>query len=649
MRAEARLVQPSWRSPPEGSAVGGSGEAVAGGTAFFAHGIKPWWSSFSGWKESLLYEYQKTYPVDQFGNKFVQNDNGKYLDSLPVKPEGIEDRRAYLVGGGIANLCAAAFLLRDAQMPGENITVLEQRNVSGGSFDGAGNNEDGFIARGGREMGQHFECFWDVMKDVPAIEMPAPHSVLDEFRMHNEYDKNISNCRIVSDRATKRQKNPLMGLSKKSQLKLVKLLLVKEEATYYKTIRDWFGPDFFESNFYTLWRSMFAFQDYQSLTEMKRYMHRFLQYMPGFPDFSCLRFSRYNQYTSFIQPLERFLKDKGVRFDYETTVEDLEIQREGAEFTVTGIKVLRGDKPEEIEVRPEDVVIVTNGSLTESTSYGDMDNPAPLRRDAGPAWDLWKRIARKAPNCGRPEIFCSDPEKTAWQSVSFNFYGGYENPFNQKLRDLSRNDLFSGKTVTAGIITADDSPWLCSITVHRQPQFPGQQEDLCVAWAYGLEWWKEGTVTGKPMFDCTGEEVLREFCHHFGVQDVEKVISMSKVRLATMPFITSEFTPRGEGDRPWPVPEGSRNLGFTGQFVETPDDCVFTTEGSARTAQMAVYKLLDLQRDITPIWPTQYDIRSLLHSASAMADGKLVGEKLLRRLLKNTYYEHIIPRGRNSK
>lgn len=589
-----------------------------------------------------MYSYQQTFPTDPFGNRYVGNDMGKYTESLPEAPKNIESRHAILVGGGIGNLIAAGYLLRDAQMPGENITILEQRDVAGGSFDGAGDNEHGFIARGGREMGQHFECFWDIMKDVPARDMPAPHSVLDEFRTVNEADPNISNCRIISDQARTRLQAPDMGLSKKAQFQIVKLLAVKEEATYYKTIEDWFGPDFINSNFYTLWRSMFAFQNYQSLTEMKRYMHRFLQYLPGFPDFSCLRFSRYNQYTSFIEPLENYLRDKGVQFQYNTVVEDLEIERAGNTFTVTAVKTSSGDIP----VDKGDVVIVTNGSLTESTGYGDIDTVPEFKKTPGPAWSLWKNIAAKAPNCGRPERFCSDPEKTVWESVSFNFYGGYDNPFNAKIRELCKNDIFSGKTVTGGIITADDSPWLCSLTVHRQPQFIGQEDGLCVAWAYGLEWWKNGTVTRKPMLECTGEEILREFCHHFGVKDVDKVISMTKVRLATMPYITAEFTPRGDGDRPWPVPQGSTNLGFTGQFVETPDDCVFTTEGSARTGQMAVYGLFGLDRDIPPVWPAQYDIRALLHSASALNDGRLPGGKLLRRMLKNTYYEDVVPQGK---
>lgn len=597
--------------------------------------------------------YQKTFPTDARGNRYVLNDMGKYIENIPVAPEDIAQRKAYFVGAGIGNLIAAGFLIRDGQLPPENITFLEAGRANGGSFDGAGNNEDGFITRGGREMGQHFECFWDIMKDVPAIEMDAPHTVLDEFRLTNESDPNLSNCRIIRDRAQVRLKNPEMGLSKRSQLEVVKLFLAREEDTYGKTIEDWFGEDFMKSNFYTLWASMFAFQDYQSLTEMKRYMHRFVQYLPGFPDMSCLRFSKYNQYTSFIEPLEKKLRDQGVNFRGGVLVTDLDVEYRsgtkntpGATFAVTAIKATVDGKEETIDVDDRDLVIVTNGSLTDCSGYGDMNTVPPFHKDKlGDSFALWKNIAAKIPGAGRPEVFCSDPDKTVWESISFNFFGGYDNPFNAKLRELSTNDVFSGKTVTGGVITAQDSPWLASITVNRQPQFPGQEDGLCVAWAYGLHPWEKGTVTGKPMLECTGEEILREFCYHFGIadSDVATVIAKSKVRLATMPYITSQFQPRTAGDRPWPVPDGSLNLGFTGQFVETPDDCVFTTEGSARTGQMAVYGLLKLDRDIPPIYPVQYDIRALLHSAKALGDGHLPGEKLLRRLLRNTYYENLLP------
>ena len=49
------------------------------------------------------------------------------------KPEGIDSKKAYIIGGGIAGLSAAAFLVRDAKMPGKNITIYDSLPVFGGS------------------------------------------------------------------------------------------------------------------------------------------------------------------------------------------------------------------------------------------------------------------------------------------------------------------------------------------------------------------------------------------------------------------------------------------------------------------------------------------------------------------------------------
>jgi oleate hydratase len=42
-----------------------------------------------------------------------------------------------MVGGGIASMAAAAFLIRDAGVPDRNIHILETLDVAGGSLDGA--------------------------------------------------------------------------------------------------------------------------------------------------------------------------------------------------------------------------------------------------------------------------------------------------------------------------------------------------------------------------------------------------------------------------------------------------------------------------------------------------------------------------------
>ena len=167
---------------------------------------------------------QRTRPVSPDGNPFVHNDLGLYTHNHPTPPADVAERRAYLVGSGIGALLAAAFLIRDGRMPGSNITVLEQLDVPGGSFDGAGDTERGFIARGGREMGQHFECFWDIMREIPALEMPAPYTVLDEFRTVNENDPNIDPCRIIHQ-CGRRRDAYRMGVNKKGRKDVIRLLM----------------------------------------------------------------------------------------------------------------------------------------------------------------------------------------------------------------------------------------------------------------------------------------------------------------------------------------------------------------------------------------------------------------------------------------
>jgi oleate hydratase len=54
----------------------------------------------------------------------------------PRKPSGVDEKSAYLVGAGLASLAAAAFLIRDGQMDGSRITILEAAKLPGGALDG---------------------------------------------------------------------------------------------------------------------------------------------------------------------------------------------------------------------------------------------------------------------------------------------------------------------------------------------------------------------------------------------------------------------------------------------------------------------------------------------------------------------------------
>ncbi len=574
--------------------------------------------------------------------------HGAYVNNRPLPTEGIAERHAYIVGSGIAGLSAAFFLIRDGHMPAENITLLEALKIDGGALDGAGNAEEGYIVRGGREMEMTYQNFWDVYAEIPALELPAPFTVLDEYRIVNDADKNWSKARLLEKQGQIKDSST-MQLTRSQQIELVKLMLARKQDLDDITVEEWFSEGFLNSNFYMFWRTMFAFQNWHSVLEMKLYTHRFLHLMDGLNDMTSLVFPKYNQYDSFVRPLMDWLKDKGVTIRFDTTVSDVEIDTSGETLTATAIRYRSSDGEDKIKISARDLVFVTTGSIVEDTAYGDGDTVPELKvgnddPGAGPGWRLWKNLARKSPVFGRPEKFCGNSLASMWESATLTCK---PSPLMDKLKELSVNDPYSGKTVTGGIITFTDSNWLMSFTVNRQPHFPDQPDDVIVMWVYALLMDKPGNHIKKPMPACTGNEILTEVCFHLGLIDqAEEVIAATKARTALMPSITGQFMPRAAGDRPWVVPEGSTNLACLGQFVETHNDVVFTLESSVRTARIGVYRLLGIKKQVPDIFPGQYDIRRLLRATRTLNnDEAFVGEGILRRLLGGTYFEHILPLG----
>ena len=83
-----------------------------------------------------------------------------------------KNSQIYLIGGGIASLASAVYLIKDAKVPGQNIHILEQDELLGGALDGTGDPDKGFIIRGGRMHEEHFVCYWDLLSNIPSYEDP---------------------------------------------------------------------------------------------------------------------------------------------------------------------------------------------------------------------------------------------------------------------------------------------------------------------------------------------------------------------------------------------------------------------------------------------------------------------------------------------
>lgn len=147
------------------------------------------------------------------------------------------------------------------------------------------------------------------------------------------------------------------------------------------------------------------------------------------------------------------------------------------------------------------------------------------------------------------------------------------------------------------------------------------------------------------MSNCTGRELLEELCYHMGLADrIPEILEhTTNVIPCMMPYITAQFMPRALGDRPQVVPQGSVNLAFLGQFAEVPDDCVFTVEYSVRSAMMAVYELLKLEKEVIPVHPSKYDVRVLLTAfRTCLGNKPLPLDKTLGELLAGTVLSKLI-------
>ena len=550
--------------------------------------------------------------------------NGNYeAFADPKKPAGVDKKSAYIIGSGLAGLSAAVFLVRDAQMKGENIHILEELPVAGGSLDGAKRPNAGFVVRGGREMENHFECLWDMYRSIPSLEIPGA-SYLDEYYWLDKEDPNSSNCRLIYNRGDRLPSDGQYGLGKCAN-EIVKLIMTPEKELQGETIEEFFSDDFFKTNFWTYWATMFAFEKWHSAAEMRRYAMRFIHHIDGLPDFTALKFNKYNQYESMVKPLLAYLKDHGVQFEYDCHVDNVVVDHEGKQKVAKKIVMTKNGEQSDIDLTPDDIVFVTNGSITESSTYGDQNTPAPITHDKGSSWKLWENLAKQDPDFGHPDVFCENlPERSWFVSATATLENKKIAPYFER---LTKRSLYDGKVNTGGIITVVDSNWELSFTIHRQPHFKSQNPDQIVVWIYALYSDTEGNYIKKRVVDCTGKEIAEEMLYHLGVPESQISELASEENMNTvpvyMPYITSYFMPRHDGDRPDVVPEGSVNIAFIGNFAESPTrDTVFTTEYSVRTAMEAVYTLLNVDRGVPEVFDSIYDIRQLLRAMYYMSDKK---------------------------
>ena len=514
----------------------------------------------------------------------------------------------YLIGGGIASLAAAAFLIRDGGIKGSNINIMEESALMGGSLDASGDPTHGYTMRGGRMLESNYLCTFDLFSSIPTLD--GSQTVTEETFAWNRTMQTRAKSRLVRHGVS--IDAPAFGLSESDILTIERLIVEPEGMLGRTSIAEHFAHEFFQTDFWFMWCTTFAFQPWHSAVEFKRYLVRFTHMISGFNTLTGIMRTVLNQYDSLVRPLWKWLEERGVKLHLNARITTLEFDHSASGFSVDRIRFDNAGKRDEIVLDEKDFVIVTLGSMTEGSSVGsNAQAPALQDKISGGAWALWESIAADQTDCGNPGNFTDYVNESKWLSFTTTLSAP---AFFNFVRDLTGNAPGEG-----GLITFPESSWLLSIVLPHQPHFIGQPEHVQVFWGYGLSIDRNGDFVQKPMSACTGKELMTEVMGHLGlVTDAQAVLDSAQCVPCMMPFITSQFLRRSSGDRPDVIPSRSNNLAFIGQFCEMPDDVVFTVEYSVRSAQTAAYGLLGLNRTPPPVYKGGHNPKILFQAYRAL-------------------------------
>ena len=564
----------------------------------------------------------------------------------------MQKKKAIMIGAGLSNMAAAVYLIQEGKWSGDQITFYALDNY--GSNDGSPTqdvkddywnknhpmeNQKGYIARGGRMLNYRtYVDLMDLLDRVPSMTEPGLTAAEDTRQFdaaHPTYDKArlLTGGQGIVDGGK-------LGLNNKSRKLLTQLIMMpdsQEEKLDNITIADYFkdNTEFFESNFWFMWETTFAFRTRSSAQELRRYMHQMIYEFTQIEHLVGVNRTRYNQYESIMKPLINYLEKEGCHIVLNRRVVDWKFKdsKMQDEITVTGLHMVntKTDENEFVPVDDDTAVIFTNGSITDSATLGDFNTPAAENMDYGAASSLWKKASDHFYNLGNPDKFFADRDASEW--VSFTLTTKNHLFLNEIARITTQEP---GNALNSFISTEPVTPLgqkdvTMSIVVHHQPHFTSQKPNETVLWGYFLYPRRHGEIIDKPYIEMTGKEMLQELIGQLSkvdpgpinISDKEEEIMDSVINCIPvyMPYASALFNNRAKSDRPKVIPKHSTNLAFTGEFVEQPYQMIFSENSAVRSGEIAAFHFagIPMSRLVkTPLYDK--DVKTLLRAAKKMFD-----------------------------
>ena len=528
--------------------------------------------------------------------------------------------KAVMIGAGIANMAAAVYLIQEGHWRGEDITfyALDLHGANDGAAASVAaeqywnknhpmENTKGYVARGGRMLNYRtYVDLMDLLDRIPSVTEPgmtAAEDTRDFDSKHRTFDK----ARLMQGGKGIIDGHKL-GLNNLDRMLLTRLIMLpddKEEELDNVSIAEYFkdDPHMFQTNFWYMWETTFAFRVESSAQELRRYMHQMIYEFTQIEHLVGVNRTRYNQFESIMLPLIKYLEGQGCKFVMNSRVEAFDFKETSMqdEITVTGLEILdtATNEKKHVAIDSDTAVFFTNGSITDSASLGDFNTPAPENMDYGAASSLWKQATEHFYNLGNPDKFFADRNASEW--VSFTLTTKDHLLLNEITRittQLPGNALNSFLS-TEPITPLGQEDVNMSIVVHHQPHFTTQKPNETVLWGYFLYPRRRGEFVDKQYIKMTGKEMLQELLGQLSkvdpgpvnIKEKEAAIMDSVVNCIPvyMPYASALFNNRAKSDRPEVIPEHSTNLAFTGEFVEQPYQMVFTEQSAVRSGEIAAF------------------------------------------------------------
>ena len=564
----------------------------------------------------------------------------------------MQKKKAIMIGAGLSNMAAAVYLIQEGKWSGDQITFYALDNY--GSNDGSPTkdvkddywnknhpmeNQKGYIARGARMLNYRtYVDLMDLLDRIPSMTEPGLTAAEDTRQFdaaHPTYDKArlLTGGQGIVDGGK-------LGLNNKSRKLLTQLIMMpdsQEEKLDNITIADYFkdNTEFFESNFWFMWETTFAFRTRSSAQELRRYMHQMIYEFTQIEHLVGVNRTRYNQYESIMKPLINYLENEGCHIVLNRRVVDWKFKdsKMQDEITVTGLHMVntKTDENEFIPVDDDTAVIFTNGSITDSATLGDFNTPASENMDYGAASSLWKKASDHFYNLGNPDKFFADRDASEW--VSFTLTTKNHLFLNEITRITTQEP---GNALNSFISTEPVTPLgqkdvTMSIVVHHQPHFTSQKPNETVLWGYFLYPRRHGEIIDKPYIEMTGKEMRQELIGQLSkvdpgpinISNKEEEIMDSVINCIPvyMPYASALFNNRAKSDRPKVIPKNSTNLAFTGEFVEQPYQMIFTENSAVRSGEIAAFHFAGIPMSRLVKTPRyDKDVKTLLRAAKKMFD-----------------------------